>query len=296
MIKKIPNITIEAVIDPGTKNKKEDWTGLEEKTFCLNNEAEKFDQIELVIASKSRQLPLFSALYIEADAKGCREADLTVTYNIDNTQVTSSEEKTTDTVVTHKEERHEKTSALFLYKLERTGNENLKGYGLVREERYKRQSIESFSGTGNWEKVDEFRNRSAGSVTSLEYKFSGILKTIREPEYLSIYYDPKTDRPLKVDFVMNPPIDGDFDWEGEYRQVETRRSGTKTSSRKEEIKQLPRLRPFPILESEIEKGKKVESWDKQGNRFSGVFRWDTTAANVTHFKGSASWEMVRKRQ
>lgn len=68
-----PDLTLQAVIDPGDKNTKEDWTGLKEKVFCLNWEEERFSVIELVVSSKSRKEAHSSGFVVTADDKGCSE-------------------------------------------------------------------------------------------------------------------------------------------------------------------------------------------------------------------------------
>lgn len=75
------DLTVQCVIDPEEKNKKEDWTSLPERTFCLNREEESFSVIELVVASKSRSDAHHSLFSIVADAEGCAEAPTgTITY------------------------------------------------------------------------------------------------------------------------------------------------------------------------------------------------------------------------
>ncbi|MDH7513660.1 MAG: DUF6055 domain-containing protein [Clostridiales bacterium] len=75
------DLTIQSVIDPGEKDKKEDWTSLVERTFCLNREEERFSAIELVVASKSRSDTHSSLFSVVADAEGCAEAPSgTITY------------------------------------------------------------------------------------------------------------------------------------------------------------------------------------------------------------------------
>lgn len=75
------DLSVQCVIDPGEKNKKEDWTSLPERTFCLNREEESFSAIELVVASKSRSDTHHPMFCIVADAEGCAETGKgTITY------------------------------------------------------------------------------------------------------------------------------------------------------------------------------------------------------------------------
>jgi len=76
---KNPDLGIQAVVDPNGQGRYEDWTGAEEKEFCLNRPNERFDEIALVLTNKNRDSFFDPELIIEVDAEGCSEKSGTAT-------------------------------------------------------------------------------------------------------------------------------------------------------------------------------------------------------------------------
>jgi hypothetical protein len=81
------DLTIQAIFDPSSEAREEDWTDMEEKELCLNKSEEKFKEIAIVITNNNRdQMALLLSDYnpdkswsdaeidIELDAEGCKEA------------------------------------------------------------------------------------------------------------------------------------------------------------------------------------------------------------------------------
>jgi|Deesub1362B_J571_1020462.scaffolds.fasta_scaffold00001_78 hypothetical protein len=76
-------ITVQVIIDPEGEAQEEDWTGREKRSFCVNKEEEKFDEIALVVASSDKNNPVRTSLRINVDAKGCLQADATLDWTIE---------------------------------------------------------------------------------------------------------------------------------------------------------------------------------------------------------------------
>lgn len=86
-IKAFKSLTVQAIIDPDGDAKEEDWTGREKRSFCLNREEEKFEEIAIVVASSDKQNPIMTKLSIDVDAEGCVEADATIDWTIEFTRI-----------------------------------------------------------------------------------------------------------------------------------------------------------------------------------------------------------------
>ena len=72
-------LTVQAIIEPEGRAQEEDWSDREGRSFCINDEADDFKNIGLVIASAERKSIVFSNLYIEANAERCFEGETTAT-------------------------------------------------------------------------------------------------------------------------------------------------------------------------------------------------------------------------
>jgi hypothetical protein len=113
-----PDLAVQAVIDPEGKALQEDWTGREERTFCLNRDSETFTDLAIVVTNKTRPpkpgIHLDEVeLIVEADAGGCSEKHgrVTVTRSVVHKRNTHREhqwrsgDKETRTVDEHQEVR-----------------------------------------------------------------------------------------------------------------------------------------------------------------------------------------------
>ncbi len=87
------DLTVQALIDPAEGGRYEDWTGAEEKTFCINRDSESFATIALVIANKHRRFVFEPELVIKVGAYGCTEksGSATVTAILSETSTTRRE-------------------------------------------------------------------------------------------------------------------------------------------------------------------------------------------------------------
>lgn len=74
-------LVVKAIIDPLGEAREEDWTGLSERSFCINREEEKFQQLAIVVASTDKTYPIETDITIEVEVGGCAEADLTADYS-----------------------------------------------------------------------------------------------------------------------------------------------------------------------------------------------------------------------
>lgn len=78
--KKNPKLSVQAYIQYRTgDDKKEDWTGLEKKEFCLNDEQEDFVNIWLVLANAARRDRERPELKVTLDQEGCGMSYLDIT-------------------------------------------------------------------------------------------------------------------------------------------------------------------------------------------------------------------------
>ncbi len=68
-----PDLAIQALIDPGVKDRYQDWTGSDERVFCLNRDSEYFDGIALVLTNKNRKELFDPQVIIKVDSGGCSE-------------------------------------------------------------------------------------------------------------------------------------------------------------------------------------------------------------------------------
>lgn len=78
--KKNPKLSVQAYIQYRTAGeKKEDWTGLEKKEFCLNDEQEDFVNIWLILANAARRDRDRPELKVTLDQEGCGMSYLDIT-------------------------------------------------------------------------------------------------------------------------------------------------------------------------------------------------------------------------
>lgn len=84
-LKAFKRLTVQAVIDPNGEAKEEDWTGRDERSFCINREEEKFEEIAIVVSSSDKVNPVMTELDVDVDAEGCVEADATVDWTVEFT-------------------------------------------------------------------------------------------------------------------------------------------------------------------------------------------------------------------
>lgn len=78
--KKNPKLSVQAYIQFRTAgDKKEDWTGLEKKEFCLNDEQEDFVNIWLILANAARRDRQRPELKVTLDQEGCGMSYLDIT-------------------------------------------------------------------------------------------------------------------------------------------------------------------------------------------------------------------------
>ncbi len=87
------DLTVQALINPGIDDRYEDWTGAEEKEFCINRDGESFTSIILVIANKHHRFVFEPELVMKVDAYGCTEksGSATVTATLSETSATNRE-------------------------------------------------------------------------------------------------------------------------------------------------------------------------------------------------------------
>lgn len=122
---KNPKLTVQAIIDPGSKNKVEDWSGATEKRFCVNRKEEDFDEITLVVASAEREDTVHPELTIEVKKEGCPQAvTATLTYRHDETWNTAGPES--GGTGKHHGSKHEQVTVRMQFELDKKWVEPMK--------------------------------------------------------------------------------------------------------------------------------------------------------------------------
>jgi hypothetical protein len=88
-----PNVTVQAIILKDGGHRVEDWTGRKERRFCLQNEADRFDEIAVVVASSEREqtltgllVPIELGYLTECDADWVGTLTFTATYACDRSR------------------------------------------------------------------------------------------------------------------------------------------------------------------------------------------------------------------
>lgn len=74
-IAKKDDLSVYALFDPEFGEKPEDWTGLKEKSFCINFENDHFNYLVLSIANHDRNDTILSQIDIDVNADHCLEGE-----------------------------------------------------------------------------------------------------------------------------------------------------------------------------------------------------------------------------
>jgi hypothetical protein len=92
-LEKEPNVSVQAIIIKGGDHRVEDWTGQKEHDFCLKNEADRFTEVVVIVASAEREktlkelsVPIELGYVTECDADWIGTLTFSATYSCDHSQ------------------------------------------------------------------------------------------------------------------------------------------------------------------------------------------------------------------
>jgi hypothetical protein len=220
-----PKVTIQVIIEPEGIAVYEDWSGLDEREFCINNQDEDFEDMTLVVASAERESPVFPVLKIFLDAEGCLEGDAVVTIRKKFNETYEHFERLENGWEQQKSNRSEKASVNASFTLERSVYYPWRDPPEI-VEFYKLVSWNLVSGTATMFRNREWERRHEEYHKGIEEKGTYILRekgrVIRmasdqsDIKYMSIVLDAES---KKAKEVTLPSFSLRIYWHGTWKEV-----------------------------------------------------------------------------
>lgn len=307
---KISNkITLQAIINPGWPDAKvEDWTGRSERSFCLNDEEDEFDQVILVIGNSDRKVTYQPELKIKIDSEGCGEGGVNsqLTYKIITAHNYDTSSSSGTGIISKSDDRREievTINAQFDFK-ESFYDKNIKEIS----ERYKlkRWNISSsravYKSNALYEHHDR-RGLEKRRITKENYNGQAIKDLDYDSaEWLEIVFDANTG---KAKYARLPVFGTAVKWEGvrviEYlnRKDKGYEKGTRTEKEKFTQHFIPATNFFGNKEEIWEVGyldaTKVKSGDKI-NSMAGQGEYVQIDTKNNKQTLTCSWNLKRKKR
>ncbi|MBN1272227.1 MAG: hypothetical protein JXB26_08135 [Candidatus Aminicenantes bacterium] len=222
-------LTVTALFDPEFGEEPEDWTGMEEKSLCLNFDDDDFNYLILVIANHARDFPVFSTFDIEVNADRCLEGDAVgkVTYrqitksysdyHKDNVLTWSKDENNIEGTVyaafSYKESQYAESTEEITEVYEVKSWEIVSIQGIFTDYRFNESQTPGYP---NYQKnIYDYR---AHGAMPLDMESSDVIGN------LEIVFDAQTGKAKAVRF---PNFVAPHRWKGSWEETHVSRSGTR---------------------------------------------------------------------
>ena len=255
------DLSIYALFDPESGEKPEDWTGLNEKSLCVNFADDDFKYLVLSIANHNRDETVFSYIGIDVNAERCLEGDAIGKVSLNHRINTFNEWSDRGASGFSRFQRNMEVTVYAQFEYYRSHYYDKKHE--IRDY-YKLKSWEVISSGGTM-KEDKYHESSSGHGT---YKLRASGKGYKDPEmhhatnFLEVLLDAKTGKSKSVKF---PNFLASVQWKGKWKQTEVHPDHTSQNEgeidKAEHIFRVDNLvgDKSVILEGGILEGLKVDS-------------------------------------
>ena len=210
------DLSIYALFDPESGEKPEDWTGLNEKSLCVNFADDDFKYLVLSIANHNRDETVFSYIGIDVNADRCIEGDAIGKVSLNHRINTFNEWSDRGASGFSRFQRNMEVTVYAQFEYDRSHYYDKKDE--IRDY-YKLKSWEVISSGGTM-KEDRYHESSSGHGT---YKSIASGRGYKDPEMhhatstLEVLLDAKTGKSKSVKF---PNFSASIRWTGKWKQTE----------------------------------------------------------------------------